>query len=196
MKNKEVTKRKLLDAVGSIIKTKGFGGLGVNKVAKAAGVSKILIYRYFGTYNQLIITYVREKDFWVNYSSGHQQENDCDLSVLEHITLLLKNEFNHFYDHCELEAALLKELANNNTLLKDISNNSTLHSRTLQPAKGQNKSDHTTYFYIISALLIAGTHQLFLQKQADEGTPQQIVALEPKSQLLQSIAQIVHWTFG
>jgi len=196
MKNKEATKRKLLDAVGDTIKTKGFGGLGVNKIAKAAGVSKVLIYRYFGSFNQLIIAYVREKDFWVNYSSGHQQDNDCNLSVLEHISLLLKNEFNHFYDHCELEAALLKELANNNTLLKDISNNSTLHNRELKPAKGENKSDHKTYFYIISTLLIAGTHQLFLQRHANEGAVHQIVTQEPKSQLLHSIAQIVHWTFG
>jgi|GEM_PF-1947104 len=196
MKNREVTKRKLLNAVGHIIKTNGFGGLGVNKVAKSAGVSKVLIYRYFGTFNKLIITYVREKDFWVNYSSGHQQDDDCDLSVLEHITKLLKDEFHHFYDHCAIEAALLKEITNNNSLLKDVSNNRSLHSRKLLPAKGENFSDYTTYFNIISTLLVAGTHQLFLQQQTDNGTNHQAVIMEPKSELLHSIKQIVHWTFG
>jgi len=196
MKNREATKRKLLDAVGYIIKTNGFGALGVNKVAKSAGVSKILIYRYFGTFNKLIIAYVRGKDFWVNYSSGHQDDDDCELSVLEHITQLLKDEFNHFYNHCEIEAALLKEITKDNTLPKDISNNSVLHSRELLPAKGENLSDHATYFNIISTLLVAGTHQLFLQKQAEDGTDHQVLAAEPKLELLHSIAQIVQWTFG
>jgi AcrR family transcriptional regulator len=39
-RDKEATKRKLIDAVGQIIKTRGYTGLGVNKVAKEAGVSK------------------------------------------------------------------------------------------------------------------------------------------------------------
>ena len=196
MKNREATKRKLLNAVGYIIKTNGFEGLGVNKVAKSAGVSKVLIYRYFGTFNKLVITYVREKDFWVNYSSGHQADDDCELSVFEHITQLLKEEFNHFYDHCEIEAALLKEITNDNSMPKDISNNSAVHSRKLLPAKGENLSDHATYFNIVSTLLVAGTHQLFLQKQAAEAANHQVVATEPKTELLQSIVQLVQWTFG
>lgn len=66
MKNKENTKKKLLEAVGNIMKDKGAAGLGVNKVAKKAGVSKMLIYRYFGSYETLIQTYIQEKDFWAN----------------------------------------------------------------------------------------------------------------------------------
>lgn len=50
-KNKEQTKRRLIDAVGEIFRTSGYPGLGVNKVAKAAGVSKELIYRYFGSFD-------------------------------------------------------------------------------------------------------------------------------------------------
>lgn len=196
MKNREVTKRKLLDAVGHIIKNDGFGGLGVNKVARLAGVSKILIYRYFGTFNKLVITYVREKDFWVNYTSRHQDQANCNFSILEHLTHLLKDEFNHFYDHCEIEAALLKEITTNNLVLKDVSNNTVLHSRRLLPLKGENFSDYSTYFNIISALLVAGTHQLFLQNHAGAGTGREVITSEPKSKLLHSIKQIVNWTFG
>ena len=46
-KNKELTKRKLFAAVGEILKSEGYNGLGVNRVAKQAGVNKKLIYRYF-----------------------------------------------------------------------------------------------------------------------------------------------------
>ena len=54
MKNRMQTERKLIDAVDYFVKTKGFGGLGVNKVAKQAGVSKVLIYRYFGNLEKLL----------------------------------------------------------------------------------------------------------------------------------------------
>lgn len=54
MKDKEQTKRKLITAVAHTFRTEGYGGLGVNKVAKLAGVSKKLIYRYFGGFDRLI----------------------------------------------------------------------------------------------------------------------------------------------
>jgi AcrR family transcriptional regulator len=42
------TERKLVEAAIGIIREEGFAGLGVNAVAERAGVSKVLIYRYFG----------------------------------------------------------------------------------------------------------------------------------------------------
>ncbi len=40
LKNKELTKRKLIEAVSFIIRTEGYTGLGVNKIARQAGVHK------------------------------------------------------------------------------------------------------------------------------------------------------------
>ncbi|NNU34415.1 TetR/AcrR family transcriptional regulator [Mucilaginibacter sp. S1162] len=40
IKNKELTKRKLVEAVGQVLKSEGYDGLGVNRIAKQAGVSK------------------------------------------------------------------------------------------------------------------------------------------------------------
>lgn len=61
---KEITKEKLIKAVGEVIRKVGFKGLGVNKVAKEAGVDKVLIYRYFGGLPELIGEYSRTIDFW------------------------------------------------------------------------------------------------------------------------------------
>lgn len=109
MKNKGTTKRKLLDAVGQIINNNGFVELGVNKVAKAASVSKILIYRYFGGFNQLVKTYVLEKDFWSNYLSEHDLDENGNLPMAEQIGKLLSEQFNYFYDHCVMEAVMINE---------------------------------------------------------------------------------------
>jgi AcrR family transcriptional regulator len=61
---KAITRNKLINAVGRLLADEGFKGLGVNKVAKAAGVDKVLVYRYFGGLPQLIKAYSETVDFW------------------------------------------------------------------------------------------------------------------------------------
>lgn len=61
---REQTKEKLIKAVGKVLGENGFKGLGVNKVAREAGVDKVLVYRYFGGLAELIGEYSRTVDFW------------------------------------------------------------------------------------------------------------------------------------
>lgn len=64
IKNKERTKEKLINAVGEIIVKEGYSKLGVNNIARYALVDKKLIYRYFGSLDELIACYFRKRDFW------------------------------------------------------------------------------------------------------------------------------------
>ena len=68
MKDKEQTKRKLIDAVGIIIKSKGFSSVRISKVARQAGVDRKLIYRYFGNMNNLTEAYIIENDYWMLFA--------------------------------------------------------------------------------------------------------------------------------
>ena len=64
IRNKHITRKRLISAVGSLLAKKGFKGLGVNAVAREASVDKVLIYRYFGGLPGLISAYGKEGDFW------------------------------------------------------------------------------------------------------------------------------------
>lgn len=64
IRDKQITSRRLISAVGSLLAKKGFKGIGVNAVAREAGVDKVLIYRYFGGLPGLIATFGKEGDFW------------------------------------------------------------------------------------------------------------------------------------
>ena len=66
MKNREQTEEKILEAVGSIIENQGFEKVGINAIATEAGVSKMLIDRYFGGVEELIAQYLIQKDYWAN----------------------------------------------------------------------------------------------------------------------------------
>jgi AcrR family transcriptional regulator len=48
LRNREETTARILGAVGSVLARDGFLAVGINAIAKEAGVDEVLIYRYFG----------------------------------------------------------------------------------------------------------------------------------------------------
>lgn len=194
MKNKGKTKRKLLNAVGEIIKKEGFSFLGVNKVAKLSGVSKILIYRYFGGFDEMIRTYIMEKDFWMNYSTEDLDKESDLFSMRDTLNKLLNEQFVLFYNHCEMEAILLSELSNHNELAKNISVDR-MQNRDLHADKRKNSTVYTTYVDVISTLLVAGTDHLIFGGSKVNTLDAEEDDSGRKEELLRSIGKIVDWTF-
>lgn len=64
LKNKERTKANLITALGKILKTDGFSGLSVSKVAESAKVDRRLIYDYFDSLEGLVNEYLHKNDYW------------------------------------------------------------------------------------------------------------------------------------
>jgi AcrR family transcriptional regulator len=58
-RDRDATRERILAAVGTLLAREGFSGLGVNAVAREAGVDKVLIYRYFGGIEALLDTWGR-----------------------------------------------------------------------------------------------------------------------------------------
>lgn len=58
---------KLINAVGTTLQEQGPHGLGVNKIAARAGVSKPMVYEYFGSFTGLLKAYITSKDPWIPY---------------------------------------------------------------------------------------------------------------------------------
>jgi AcrR family transcriptional regulator len=58
-RDREETKTKILQAVGQVLATSGFQGLGINAIARVAGVDKVLIYRYFKDVPTLLKTFAQ-----------------------------------------------------------------------------------------------------------------------------------------
>ena len=65
-RDRSATEKRLLNTVGEIIAEDGFEKIGINAIASLSGVSKILIYRYFGSVEGLMAAYIRQHDFWIN----------------------------------------------------------------------------------------------------------------------------------
>ncbi len=63
-RNRKQTRAGILDAVGRLLAQSGFKELGINSIAREAGVDKVLIYRYFGGLPELLKAFAEETDFW------------------------------------------------------------------------------------------------------------------------------------
>ena len=63
-RNRAETTARILVSVGEVLARDGFGALGVNAVAKHAGVDKVLIYRYFGGMSELLKAWGESGRFW------------------------------------------------------------------------------------------------------------------------------------
>ncbi|WP_071796453.1 TetR/AcrR family transcriptional regulator [Natronohydrobacter thiooxidans] len=63
-RDRDATEASLIAAVEAIILEEGFGAVGINTIARSAGVTKPLIYRYFGGLSGLLAAYAEQGDFW------------------------------------------------------------------------------------------------------------------------------------
>jgi AcrR family transcriptional regulator len=63
-RDRKRTEQRILNAVGRMLARTGFRHIGINTVAKEAGVDKVLIYRYFGGMSGLLAAFARQTPYW------------------------------------------------------------------------------------------------------------------------------------
>ncbi len=161
IRDKEKTKQKLLAAVGKILRTKGYSGLKVSKIAAVAGYDKKLIYEYFGSTDKLIDEYLKSQDYWSNVEHSNME---IDLSdggnSLAKLTLL--NQFESMKRNKEFQKIILWELSENRAILKKLADEreeigEMMFKNITDPFFNEEKGKR---FRAIMALLISGVYYL------------------------------------
>lgn len=199
-KNKALTMRRLITAVGDIFMQNGYEGLGVNKVARVAGVNKKLIYRYFGSLDRLIEAYVVENDYWMllaenlgNFMADFtMQENELMISQV------LVKQFEHFSKDKKMQELIRWELSGNSPLMKSIH-----HARESIGEKLLNTTDphfqkRPVNFRAVAALLVGGIYYTILHAKTNGGKFADLDMNSPadRIQLAATIKQIVGWAYN
>ncbi len=115
-RDRDATEKRLLLTVGRMVAENGFERIGINAVAAQSGVSKILIYRYFGSVDGLLAAYIRQYDFWLNLPT--------DIPERDGLPQFLKALFRQQIDHLRSDATLRRlyrwELSCNNETVAAI----------------------------------------------------------------------------
>lgn len=197
-KNKDETMKRLIEAVGEILKEKGHTGLGVNKIALQAGVSKELIYRYFSSLNNLLKAYIRKKDYWQPLLS------DLNVAVAEKppdmlklFVALLQDQFRFFYEEKEMQKFILWQMSEYNVLMKSISEARENEGARLLALTDAHFRDSGINFRPVVALLLGGIYYVILHAENNRSTVAGVDAnLEKdRQELLAAIEQVLTWAW-
>jgi AcrR family transcriptional regulator len=108
-RDRGATEERILAAVGEVLAHDGFGALGINAIARQAGVDKVLIYRYFGGLPELLRVWGASGRFWPTVSEllGDNPQAVQALPLTERYTLF----FDRFIDALRARPLTLEILA-------------------------------------------------------------------------------------
>lgn len=168
--DKERSKQKLIDAVGTVIKTKGYTGLSATNIAKAAGLSRRLITIYFESVDDLVETYVRNKDLWITApeniiemiakSNGQNTQNILDY--------LLQNQLENFYKNPEMQKLILWEISEKTKIMFEVcEERERLGSKVFELAD-QELQGKDIDIRAVTALLVAGIYYMVLHAKSTD----------------------------
>ena len=116
LRDKQATRTRILAAVGEVLSRQGFVGLGVNSVAKVAGVDKVLIYRYFGDMNGLLKVYADENPATYSPPSMAWPPRERGLSAAAITAMILREQLQELRRRPVARATVVAELQTGNTL--------------------------------------------------------------------------------
>lgn len=171
IKDKEQTKRRLINAVTEVFKSEGYAGLGVNKIARVAGVNKKLIYRYFGSFENLIEAYVVETDYWMQFAD-HLRQLTVPKDLVQTKRLIgqvLKNQFIYFHADPGMQELILWELTSKSNLMQSIHRTRELMGQQLLEITDEHLSTEAVNFRAVAALLVGGIYYTILHSRHSGG---------------------------
>ncbi|MBE9156548.1 TetR/AcrR family transcriptional regulator [Nodosilinea sp. LEGE 06152] len=167
-RDKEETKARILAAVGRLLAESGFKSLGVNAIAREAGVDKVLIYRYFEGLPLLLQSFAKEGDYWPSVDELVGDESATDAETLADWMAYLLSRFSAQLQERPMTQEILRwELLEGNELTRELANvrdRFALDSLKFLEEKGSFPPDKD--IPAISAVLVAGVVYLMLRTKS------------------------------
>lgn len=169
-RDKEETKARILAAVGKLLAESGFRSLGVNAIAREAGVDKVLIYRYFEGLPALLQTFAQEGGYWIALEELIGDESAVDAETPADWMVYLLLEFLHDLQKRSITQEILRwELLEGNELTHEfakVRDRLGLESLKFLQQKGSFPPDQD--IPAIAAILIAGVVYLTLRTKVSD----------------------------
>jgi AcrR family transcriptional regulator len=200
IRNKERTKKKVIDALGNILDKDGFSGLNISKVADKAGVDRRLIYDYFGGLEGVVKEYLNAKDYWkINEEDveGIIVLNKHDFGKAFALDMLEKT-FDSLMENAEMRRIITWELSEDLQPLKELNQKREQLGEILLSEiiddyfKGKDKN-----FRAIEAILLSSVYYLTLHAQMNMGPFCGIDLKQAEGQAIfkKTIRQIMNWAY-
>lgn len=194
--NKERTKQKIIDAVGIVIKLKGFKGLNYSSVAKEAGVDRKLIYEYFTNLENLTTTYLRRNDYR-NIAGEYAVTNPLKEITAANAFEIAKAQFDYFENSAEMQQIVLWELNGPSESLNKVALQREVFDNKLFKLTDKHFKGSDVNFWAISGIILCSIYYMILYAHATGRNICEIDIRKKKGRetMLNAIKQITEWTF-
>jgi AcrR family transcriptional regulator len=200
LRNKERTKLKLLNAVGEILKRDGYTGLRINKIVALAKVDRKTLYQYFGNVDNLIETYIRNKDYYMAYHDKAEEiaKEYTSKNANELTQKLLLGQLDIFSTDEEMQNILLWHISEGNPMLSAINDERERIGGIFMDLCTSQFKDAPNYIRGRIALIIGGIYFLVLYARKTKGNFCQIdLNTEEGMEIIRtSIAEAINEAFG
>jgi AcrR family transcriptional regulator len=161
------TEELILASVGKVLARDGFAAVGVNAIAREAGVDKVLIYRYFGGLPELLHAWGTSGRFWPRVADllGDDPQSLLTLPMAERYARF----FAHFID--ELRARpltveiLAAELTHRNELTAILEAERETWGNEASRVLGGPELAGRPFLNGVTLLLVAGVQYLVLRSR-------------------------------
>lgn len=119
---RQATEERILSALREQLLAEGFRGIGVNAVARRAGVSKELIYRYFGGMDELLHALMTRHDYWSGRQMRALAEPDADAPAdpAARVRAMLTGQLRSLLEEPELQEIRRWELVDSNAYTRRL----------------------------------------------------------------------------
>jgi AcrR family transcriptional regulator len=167
LRDKETTVEKLIEATGRIIRKDGMHKLGVNAIAREAGVDKVLLYRYFGGLEGLLREFVSRRNFYSTAERsilGAMPEGGTTLDeIVETGKRVLAGQVRALRQNPELQELYRWELLEATPMTEVLAEDREAEGMRLLRLFQQHVVRRGTDVPAISAILVAGLTYLVLR---------------------------------
>lgn len=166
-RDRAATEERILAAVGQVLARNGFAAIGVNAVAREAGVDKVLIYRYFGGLPELLRSWGASGRFWPRVAD--LLGDDPSALLARPAAERYARFFEHFVDELRARpltvAILAAELEHRNELTAILEAEREQWGHEATRLLGGAELAARPYLNGITLLLVAGVQYLVLRSR-------------------------------
>lgn len=197
--DKERTMGKLVAAVGRVLKERGYTGLTIANISKEAGVDRKLVTLYFGSVENLVETYIKDKDYWVGATLSAveyfgQSPKEGSRGFLES---LLLNQMEEFSKNEEMQKVVTWQVSEKNNIMSHVTREREKMSALFFAFSDQELQRKNIDLRGISAVLIAAIYHLVLHaKYTDSPFCEiDIQTEEGMERIRTAVKKILEWAY-
>ena len=166
-RDRAATEERILGAVGQVLAREGFAAIGINAIAREAGVDKVLIYRYFGGLPELLRAWGESGRFWPRVQDllGDDPQALLALPAAERYARFFEHFVHELRSRPLTLAVLAAEVQDRNELTAILEAEREQWGADATRVLGGPEMQARPYVQDVTLLLVAGVQYLLLRSR-------------------------------